>query len=91
MKKTMVVLAMLMVLGVLMSGSVGAVVGYEDEGAEVGITAIGIEPEEGSDVSATGGAEADEEEQKNGSLPFIVGAGAVLFLGGGTLVLKKRK
>lgn len=109
MKKVMVALAVVLLLGLASGGAVGAMVGYEDEDAEVGITAIGIDLEEGSDVVATGeegndegddgderkdeegdGDGDDEDEKKNSVLPYAVGAGVVL-LGGGTLVLRKKK
>jgi LPXTG-motif cell wall-anchored protein len=86
MKKMLGLMVVVLVL-VAMAGTAGAAVGYEDEGAEVGITAIGIEIEEGADVVATG-----VDDARQGSIAWLLAIGAgVVLLGGGMLVLRKRK
>lgn len=85
MKKLFGVMVVILALAA-MASTASAMVGYEDEGAEVGITAIGVDLEEGMDVVATG----VEGKNNNIWLPISIGAGVVL-LGGGSLVLLRRK
>lgn len=88
----------LMVLGVIIALApcvAGAVVGFDDEGAEVGITSVGAELEEGMDavITETGneseeGADVTGEAESNWFL--FAGIGAIVLIGGVLLAVRKK-